>query len=161
MTVYEWSMYVCNVCAVLLHIYKVCCAKSPVGCCVDKSRKAQVLFWLRVWIACWKELLLLILSIFAFKEQKKFPDLKRERNPLFGRLNSFITLIVYIIIYNTALNSYYNRQNKMNGLKLLVKMLWYKSNNTSGCDFSCNFSLVTNSLSDRWHHTTLLMIIFP
>ncbi|XP_058248008.1 tetratricopeptide repeat protein 13 isoform X5 [Hemibagrus wyckioides] len=51
--------------------------------------------WFRLRMACGKKLLL-ILSVFAFMERKRFPEHNREKSPLLGWLRSFTIFLALI-----------------------------------------------------------------
>ncbi|KAK3536209.1 hypothetical protein QTP86_000185 [Hemibagrus guttatus] len=60
-----------------------------------QSVESYVEFWLRVRIACGKELLLR-LSVLAFRERKHFPDRNRENSPLLGWMRSFMIFLALV-----------------------------------------------------------------
>ncbi|KAK3573441.1 hypothetical protein QTP86_024653 [Hemibagrus guttatus] len=67
----DWVSLVCsNVCAGNMKVQSV---------------ESYVEFWLRVRIACGREILL-SLSVLAFRERKRFPDRNRENSPLLSKV---------------------------------------------------------------------------
>ncbi|KAK3539818.1 hypothetical protein QTP70_013303 [Hemibagrus guttatus] len=68
---------------------------SPSGNMKVQSVEFYVEFWLKVHIACGKKLLL-SLSVLAFRERKRFPDLNRENSPLLGWLRSFTIFLALV-----------------------------------------------------------------